>query len=271
MTQRTPPRQSSKPPEDPPTVVRAVRVLRDSGSLINLNTPLSSKRQRPEDGTYMDDETNLRDILIRMESRQLAGFNNLTAKMDSHHTDLSAKMDTVGSRVVSLESAMEKATSDIGLLQQKMDDFEQDKLATHMVINGADPIQVDANKSNIKQFAVSLIRSFNIVIDSGDVEDAFSFPVGANLRRIVVIFRSSARKSSVMSAKRAVKDGKKIYFDHRVTAAVGEILRNLRGVAKDRGGRAFLYGGRVFYQKDSEPRVRISSLEAVEILKNAPQ
>ena len=54
-----------------------------------------------------------------MESRQLASFNNLTAKMDSHHTDLSAKMDTVWSRVVSLESAMEKATSDTVFFNRK--------------------------------------------------------------------------------------------------------------------------------------------------------
>ena len=73
--------------------------------------------------------------------------------------------------------------------------------------------------------------------------------MGIIKRRIVVVFRTSAMKASVMAAKIASTDERSLYFDHRVTAANSELLRQLRQLAKSNGGRAFLYGGRVCYQK----------------------
>lgn len=234
----------------------------------NFPSPINNKRLRLNDtspsgsSTKDNQQDTLSAILLAMERNQ----REVTSKMDSHHQDLTKSIDDVGTRVGSLESTVTKATNDICALQHKIDEIEQDKLVSHMVINGADPKAVEAHKSDIVNFALSLIRSYKIAVSDCDVEEAFALSRG-EARRIVIVFKSVSAKNAVMAAKRACKDTRNIYFDHRVTVKYGELLRQLRLVAKTSNGRAFLFGGRVYYQKDGNPRIRVNSLADVEAIK----
>jgi hypothetical protein len=189
--------------------------------------------------------------------------SEMSKKMDRFQAGMDQRFDEVNVRVGSLEAEVGKTNSDLTAIQQRMNELEQDKLEAHMTINGADAGEVDANKSDMASFAVSLIQSFKIDVEVSEVERAYAFPVGSSQRRIIVVFKSTSTKQRVMTSKRASKDERKIFFDNRTTAFYGEILRQLRVFAKSNGGRATFYGGRVFYQSDSGPKIRINATSEI--------
>ena len=209
-------------------------------------------------------DTDSLHLLMAMMQKNHA---EIISKMDNNHSDVTKNISAIGMNLEALESTVIQATSDISTRQHKMDDMEQDKLETHMVINGAETTQVDANKNEMKQFAINLIHNFQIPLEPSDVDQAYVFPVATTKRRVVVILRSSAVKASVMAAKRASKDERNLLFDHRVTAANGELLRQLRKLAKADGRRAFLCGGRVYYQKLPNARIHVCSQKDTNKLK----
>ena len=260
-------------------------------NLTNFFSPAATKRPRSD--IPCDNETDnmsvgesststiaddpLRAIMMMMERNQTenrSALGGIATQMNNLHgvvTKIESNIETIGSRVGVLESTVGKTSEDVSILKRKMEELEQDKLETHMLINGIESAQIEANKNDPKTLALNLIRSFNINLNDSEIEQAFITAAGQNKRRVVVIFRSAVTKRATMTAKRACKDERKIYFDHRVTATVGEILRQLRMFAKVQGGRAFLYGGRACYQKDPNPRVRINALEDIDSLNNLPQ
>lgn len=267
-TMRTPPK-STRSSEN---TASPTACLVKQSSLSSFFDPVNKKRSKPDIADDVDDEAPAAsDPLGLLMSMMEKNHAEITRKMDTNHNDVTSKISAIGGNLEVLESTVAKATSDISAIQQKMDEIDQDKLDSHMIINGADTSQVDANKNDMKQFAINLIHSFQIPIDASDVDQAYAFPVATTKRRIVVVFRSSAVKSGVMAAKRASTDERSLYFDHRVTAVNGELLRQLRQLAKTNGGRAFLYGGRVYYQKPPNTRIRINSLEDINNLKKSTQ
>jgi enamine deaminase RidA (YjgF/YER057c/UK114 family) len=189
--------------------------------------------------------------------------SEMSKKMDRFQAGMDQRFDEVNARVGTIEAEVVKTNSDLTSIQQRMNELEQDKLEAHMTINGADASEVDANKSDMISYAVSLIQSFKIKAEASEVDRAYAFPVGSTQRRIIVVFKSAATKQRVMNDKRASSDERKIFFDNRTTAFFGEILRQLRVFVKSNGGRATFYGGRVFYQRDSGPKIRIDSTSEI--------
>jgi hypothetical protein len=186
-------------------------------------------------------------------------FDNLEDNFTKFHSQL----EGLGSEVSSLKNGLESTKDSVVELQQKLDDWEQEKLSNYMTINGIDAVQVDGNKNNMKAFVISIIRSFKVQVEESQIEQAFSIPVGNAQRRVIVIFNNSMTKHNIMAAKRASKDERKIFFDHRTTAKVGDLLRQVRAFTKINGGRAFLYGGHVFFQKEPAPKIQVKSLKDV--------
>jgi hypothetical protein len=189
--------------------------------------------------------------------------HEMSKKMDRFQAGMDERFDEVNVRVGSLEAEVGKTNSDLTSIQQRMNELEQDKLETHMTINGADAREIDANKSDMTSYAVSLIKSFKIEVEASEMDRAYAFPVGSTQRRIIVVFKSASTKQRVMTAKRTSNDERKIFFDNRTTAFYGEILRQLRVFAKTNGGRATFYGGRAYYQRDSGPKIRINSTNEI--------
>lgn len=266
---RTPPRTSSSSGNAASPTSGLVK----QSSLSSFFDPVNKKRSKPDIADDVDDvaPADASDPLRLLMSMMEKNHAEISTKMDSNHNDVTSKISAIGVNFEVLEATVAKATSDISAIQRKMDEIDQDKLDSHMVINGTVTSQVDASKNDMKQFAIDLIHSFQISLEASDVDQAYAFPVATIKRRIVVVFRSSAVKSRVMAAKRASTDERSLYFDHRVTAANGELLRQLRQLAKTDGGRAFLYGGRVYYQKPPNTRIRVNSFEDINKLKTPSQ
>lgn len=265
--ERTPP-----PKKNPSTVKKLITELgtpigaTKQTSLSGFLIQSSSKRNRQSPGCDNDGDP-LSMILSAMDRNQC----ETNKRFDSLNATVESKLNAVDAKVDSLECSVSKATSDIGALQRRLDEADQDKLSTHMVINGVEASLVDRNKTDMLNFAIQLFGSFQITVAPADIEKAYAFSVDNNKRRVIVIFQSSAVKQKIMSAKRASKDERKIYFDHRVTAKFGEILRQLRAFAKVDGGRAFLYGGRVHYQKEPNTRIRVDSIDEIAKLSSPDQ
>jgi hypothetical protein len=233
----------------------------------------NTKRQKDSHPSEMGDEISSSEIdaLITaagdpsraMMMMMQRNHSDMSKRMDRFQAGMDQRFDEVNGRVGAIEAEVGKTNCDLTAMQQRMNELEQDKLEAHMTINGANTGEVDANKSDMASFAVSLIRSFKINVELSEVDRAYAFPVGSSQRRIIVIFKSASTKQRVMTEKRNNKDDRKIFFDNRTTAFYGEILRQLRVFAKAHGGRATLYGGRVFYQKDLGPKIRINATSEI--------
>jgi hypothetical protein len=200
-----------------------------------------------------------RAMMLMMQRNHI----EITRKMDHFQAGMDQRFDEVNVRVGALETEVGKTNSDLTSIQQRMNELEQDKLETHMTINGANASEIDANKSDMIRYAVSLIQSFKIKVEASEMDRVYAFPVGSTQRRIIVVFKAASTKQRVMTEKRTSKDERKIFFDNRTTAFYGEILRQLRVFAKTNGGRATFYGGRVYYQRDSGPKIRINSTSEI--------
>lgn len=246
----------------------------------------SGKRKKTDSEDDEDDSAIVNDafglLMAKLDGNQeeLRAMNSelreasrvQTSKIDDLREEVSTKLEAVDARVGSLETTIGQATSDISTLQQKLDELEQDKLATHMEISGIEKAAADANKSDAKGFAIQLISSFNIELDISSIDQAFFQATRDEKRRLVVVFASVDIKVEVMKKKREAKDPRKIFFDHRMTFSTRKLFLSARKVAKEVGGRVFLYGGRVFYGKDKTSKVRISSAsDFSKILPTNPQ
>jgi hypothetical protein len=153
------------------------------------------------------------------------------------------------------------SSEEMSNIQSKLETLEQEKLANHMMISGLPTATVDASKADPRKLALQTLQSFGCEVTSDEVEQAFVLNTHDDKRRVVVVFRSAFKKSEVMKKKRESNDSRKIYFDHRMTAAVSKLFHQARHHAKEKGGRAFLYGSSVFYEKEPNKKIRITKLE----------
>jgi chromosome segregation ATPase len=235
--------------------------------ILSYFTPNNKRSRNDYPETDIDDlikETG--DVNRAMMMMMQRNHDYVTKRFDNledNFTTFHSRLEGLGTEVSSLKDGLESTNDSVMELQQKLDDWEQEKLSNHMTINGIDAVQVDGNKNNMKSFVTAIIRSFNIQVEESQIEQAFSFPVGNAQRRVIVIFNNSTSKHNIMAAKRVSKDERKIFFDHRTTAKVGELLRQVRAFSNINGGRAFLYGGHVFFQKDPAPKIRVKSLKDI--------
>jgi chromosome segregation ATPase len=223
------------------------------------NENLVSEQEKEDVEELIKETGDINRAMLMMMQKNHSYVATRFDNLEENFSTIRNQLDDLGAEVSSLKTGLGATNNNVAGIQEKLDHLEQEKLASHMTINGIDAVQVDGNKKNMKSFVAEIIRSFNIQIEENQIEQAFSYPVGNAQRRINVIFNSSAIKFNIMAAKRASKDERKIFFDHRTTAKVGDLLRQLRAFTKRNGGKAFLYGGRVFFQKEPASKIPVNS------------
>lgn len=197
---------------------------------------------------------------------------DVDSKVDALRADVNTNFSAVNERIDRIEMDAARASNDIISLQQKLEKLEQGKLDCQMVINGIEPATVDARKDDLAHFTLELLTSFGCPSDPNNINEVFVIKAFNDKRRIVVAFKTVAAKLEVMKKKRESQDTRKIYFDHRMTPAINKLYHQARHFAKDKGGRAFLYGGSVYYEKAPKAKRRIDSAEDLtEDAESSPQ
>lgn len=226
-----------------------------------INNP--QKRRYP-DGGYDEGEITLESLARMMQGNHvtmLADSEARSAKSDRNFADLRSditqQFNAVNSRVDRIESSVAQTSSHVSQLQRKFEMLEQEKLSAHMTISGVNVETIAANQTDLRKYALDLIRTFNVSINPCDVVDVFALNVFEDKQRLVVVFRTAAAKVEVMKKKREAKDPRKIFFDHRMTPATSKLYHHARRHAKQVGGRAFLYGHAVYYENESKEKKRI--------------
>jgi hypothetical protein len=197
------------------------------------------------------------------ESNKLA--DRVGQKIDELRTEVFNEIKTINGRVTSIEKVVTdmaaSSSEEMNKIQFKLETLEQEKLANHMTISGLPTATVDASKTDPRKLVVQTLQSFGCEVTGEEIEQAFVLNTHDDKRRVVVVFRSAFKKSEVMKKKRETKDSRKIYFDHRMTPAVSKLFHQARHHAKEKGGRAFLYGSSVFYEKEPNKKIKINKLE----------
>lgn len=184
-----------------------------------------------------------------------------SSKIDNLRQELTGNLEVIDGRVQQLESTVGKVNCDIGSLQRRLDELGQDKLESHMEINGIEASNINANAEDLKAFSCSLIQSFRVNILASDISRVYVLDARENRKRLVVVFNSTSVKASVMRAKREAKDPRRIFFDHKMTHTTKDLFMKTRQVAKEKGGRAILLGGRVFHANGQNRKTRIATPE----------
>jgi hypothetical protein len=200
------------------------------------------------------------------ESNKLA--ERVGQKIDELRTEVFNEIKTINGRVTTIEKVVTdmaaSSSEEMNKIQHKLDTLDQEKLANHMTITGLQKETVESNKADPRKFALQTLQSFGCEVTSDDVEQAFVLNTHDDKRRVVVVFRSAFKKTEVMKKKRESNDPRKIYFDHRMTPAVSKLFHQVRHYAKEKGGRAFLYGSSVYYEKEPNKKVKITKMEDME-------
>lgn len=250
----------------PSLVTRPVVKQSTLGNFLTKNqTP---KRPRDENSSSPDPLQAILDTMERNQAElrqfQSSIFGSLqenSSKIDNLRQELTGNLEIIDGRVQQLESTVGKVNCEVGSLQRRLDELEQDKLESHMEINGVETRNIDANSEDLKAFSCSLIQSFHVNILACDISRIYVLDARENKKRLVVVFNSASVKASVMKAKREARDPRGIFFDHRMTPATKNLFMKTRQVAKEKGGRAILLGGRVFHANGPNRKTRIASLE----------
>jgi hypothetical protein len=237
-------------------------------------SPLPSYKRKPEESPKM--ASSLDDIAkMILESQRVVMTNTAVEsnrlaervgqKIDELRTEVFNEIKTINGRVTSIEKAVTdmaaSSSEEMNKIQHKLDTLDQEKLANHMTISGLPTATVDASKTDPRKLALQTLQSFGCEVTSDEVEQAFVLNTHDDKRRVVVVFRSAFKKSEVMKKKRESKDARKIYFDHRMTPAVSKLFHQARHYAKENGGKAFLYGSSVYYEKEPNKKVKITKVD----------
>jgi hypothetical protein len=237
-------------------------------------SPLPNYKRKPEEspemGTSLDDIAKMildsqRVVMTNtaVESDRLA--ERVGQKIDELRTEVFNEIKTINGRVTTIEKVVRdmaaSSSEEMNKIQHKLETLEQEKLANHMTISGLPTATVDASKADPRKLALQTLQSFGCEVTNDDVEQTFVLNTHDDKRRVVVVFRSAFKKSEVMRKKRESNDSRKIYLDHRMTPAVSKLYHQARHHAKEKGGRAFLYGSSVFYEKEPNKKMKINKLE----------
>jgi hypothetical protein len=269
--QRSPPTARNQTPKE------------DSENLITLQTPILPANHRREtlqnklkryradnEGESAEEEERKNEMdkmiqlmLSRMEENQneIRQLHSAQCnKIEELSVNLTSRLDATDLKVNDLCDKVTKTRDDVEDLQLKLEEFDQDKLATHMVISGIDNSTIDST-TNLRALVSELLASYHILLDDREMENVFSMKSSGDKRKIVVVFHSTVKKIEVMKLKRESTDRRKIFFDHRMTAKTSELYHKVRLHGKEKGGKAIMYGGRVYYAVDGKAKMRIKTLE----------
>lgn len=204
----------------------------------------------------LSNKNEIKEEIIKSKDEQVSSFNQLRNDVNEKIEAVSEKMDVIEARVCKSEQSIDD-------IKTKLNDIDQDKLATSMDITG---ISADDAKKNIKDpktFAQSVISSFNITLDPNTIQRAYFREIKVRAMFIlVVIFSSLEQKIDVMKRKREIKTNAGIYFDHSMTPHTRNLFMSARKFAKEKGLKsAFLSRGKVFISLDDNNKFKINSLE----------
>jgi hypothetical protein len=273
--QRSPPILRDQNPSDVQENLITLQspVLPHTENLKSSNDVLQKKLKRfraeedesPEKGEAHSNTVDemMKLMLLRMEQNQneIRQLHSAQSnKIEELSINLTSRLDATDLKVNDLCDKVTKTRDDVEDLQLKLEEIDQDKLATHMVISGIDNTRIDSS-TNLRALVRELLASYQISLDDREMENVFSMKSSGDKRKIVVVFHSTVKKIEVMKLKRESTDRRKIFFDHRMTAKTSELYHKVRLYGKEKGGKAIMYGGRVYYAVDGKAKLRIKTLE----------
>lgn len=212
-------------------------------------------------------------LLCAFRSEMNEKCNNQIDEITDLRTDLNNKLGTFEKDLTKTKTRVDKNTNDIDYLKRRMNEVDQDKLASHMEISGLKPEEIQQHKEDLKTLVLKTLKAYNARIDPDEIARVYVREVkmqAAVKSLLVVIFKNIDTKMNVMKKKKDSKTANTvIYFDHCLTAYTRALFMQARKSMKEIGGKtAFVSNGRVFIVlNDTEKPKRINSFEEIENIK----
>lgn len=249
----------------------AATTKRSADDLIDLqlSSPTSSASKRLKRFAYGDNssEENLSDDAMDKILAAIAENNRTIktssdaqmAKFEELSVTVSTQLTQMRSDVAKVVDRVDQHENDIESLKRRLNDIEQEKLASHIEIAGVAKTEIEKNSKNITAFARNIIASFVIQFNQAVVEHAFVRTIPKSDIPIIVVRLSSIEaKLHIMKMKRESDDQRKIFFDHRLTPLNRALFSAARKATKEEGWKTFISSGRIFIARDNEKHRIIS-------------
>lgn len=237
------------------------RKMTDENSLAmdESTSEIPSERSIAELFLAMND---INDNINQSREKQIASINEL-------RHDVNGKFGEMDRKISSIDVKVDQAGNDITLLKAKINEIEQEKLATRMEINGIDKAEIDANKLDPTSHAIKVMNRFNIQVSRNEIQHSYYREwKQRNVSILVVNFVSVDIKADVMKKKRAAKETNNVYFDHAMTPATRALFVQAKKKAKEINARfAFISHGNVFISIDANKKIKIDSAEVLDSIK----
>lgn len=199
---------------------------------------------------------NINDNINQLREQQNSSFNDL-------RHDVNGKFEAMDIKVNSIDAKANQASSDIVMLKAKLNEIEQEKLASRMEIMGIDKAEIEAHKLDPASLALKVMNRFNIQLNRNVIQNSyFREWKQRNVSILVVNFVSVEVKAEVMKKKRAATVNNNIFFDHVMTPATRKLFVEAKKKAKGINARfAFISQGKVFISMDTNKKVKIDTIE----------
>lgn len=212
----------------------------------------------------------------RKHSEEIASLKtDLTQKIQ----DISERVNLVESDISNLQSQVKSIDNKFGsvskatqLNNKLINNMMQENLIKCMDIDGIDNNTIEST-NDLKKLATDVINSYNIAIDSEEIERVSKKQIKkeedsiAKSRTILMVhFKEFEAKLRVMRSKKDIKDNK-IFFNASLTPLNKYFLMNAKKSARNAGLKVFFTSGKVHVEKPDKQIITIQSDKDLDDLK----
>lgn len=244
------------------------------------NSPPSSKKQNMSE-THpviqdMDEEENsprtakLLQAIGATSSAQIAKIDELKTDVGKKFIEINRQISSVAENVQIVDAKVNSVRDDVGSLNNRINEMEQDKLGNVMDISGVSEDEINRFQKNYRRLVESIFKHFGVTYDENKIEHIRIRDIRtANKKIVVVVFKFCSDKYEAMSQKFKSTMTDRIFFEHAMTPSTRQLYHQARFAAKElkiKGPQ--LISGKMFLTKPNGPRIKISSSVDVENLRH---
>ena len=162
-----------------------------------------------------------------------------------------------------LDNKVTDASNTAQINKKLINSIMQDKLANCMEIHGISNNAIESSR-DLKLLTVEIISSFNIAIDSNEIERVTTREIKkgandtANSRTLLMVhFKEFESKLRIMRTKRNIKDNRNIYFNAAMTSTHKYLMMSARRIVKNVGLKVFFKSSKVNVEKADKQLISI--------------
>lgn len=237
--------------------------------------PPSPKKSKSSEESNMVNEMagNQVDVILsaikESGAAQLQKMDTLEQKVDSKFSEVNTQIATVVSTVKGVDDKLKTVGDEVDTLTSRLNELEQDKLATVLEISGITDAELENSNNNLRKLVEGIFKHFGIPYDNQKIEHVRVRELRVTKKKILIVqFKFFSDKLEVLGLKFKSPRNDEIYFDHALTPTTRYLFAQAKKIAREakiRGPR--IISGKIFVTIDDGRRIKISNQNDIDMLR----